>query len=74
VPSAFASTGFGTFFVFSQRRKARKERQEEGAAEPDSFPALPHAIQEELGLKLDGKKGRVETLVVDHVDRTPIEN
>ena len=32
------------------------------------------AIQDQLGLKLDAKKGPVETIVVDTVNKTPTEN
>lgn len=32
-----------------------------------------NAVQR-LGLKLDPKKEPVETIVVDHVEKTPIEN
>ncbi len=31
-------------------------------------------IQEQLGLKLEAKKGRVEMLVVDHAEKIPVEN
>jgi uncharacterized protein (TIGR03435 family) len=39
------------------------------AAPPDSGPSIFTAIQEQLGLKLESKKGPVEILVIDHVER-----
>ena len=36
--------------------------------------SLAVAIQEQLGLKLESKKGPVDLLVVDHLERTPTEN
>ena len=36
--------------------------------------ALPAALQEQLGLKLEQKKAPVEFLVVDKVDKAPTEN
>jgi len=32
------------------------------------------AVQEKLGLKLEGRKSPVEILVVDHAERVPTEN
>jgi uncharacterized protein (TIGR03435 family) len=37
-------------------------------------PAVFAALQSQLGLKLESKKGLVEVLVVDHCERTPTEN
>jgi uncharacterized protein (TIGR03435 family) len=46
------------------------------ASEPDaqSNPSLFTALQEQLGLKLEQRKGPVELLVIDHLERAPIEN
>ena len=43
---------------------------------PDSEPVatLFAALQSQLGLKLDAKKGPVEIIVVDHMEKTPSEN
>jgi uncharacterized protein (TIGR03435 family) len=35
---------------------------------------LAQAVQEQLGLKLERKKGSVDVFVVDHVDKTPAGN
>ena len=37
-------------------------------------PALITAVQEQLGLKLDQKKGPLDLVVVDHAEKTPAEN
>jgi uncharacterized protein (TIGR03435 family) len=43
-------------------------------AEADSGPTLQQAVQDQLGLKLNSKKGPGDTVVVDHVEKVPIEN
>jgi len=43
-------------------------------AEPDTAPTLFAALQNQLGLKLEQKKGPVDLLVVDHLEKTPTEN
>jgi len=40
----------------------------------DQGPTLFVALQEQLGLKLESKKGMVSTVVVDKMDRVPTEN
>ena len=44
------------------------------AASDRAGPTIYVAIQEQLGLKLEPKKGIVEILVVDKVEKTPTEN
>jgi uncharacterized protein (TIGR03435 family) len=43
------------------------------ATDPDSYPTLTTAIQEQLGLKLERTRGSVDVLIIDHIDR-PSEN
>jgi uncharacterized protein (TIGR03435 family) len=45
-------------------------------AEPDAqaAPTLFSALQEQLGLRLEQKKGPVDLLVVDRLEKTPTEN
>ena len=48
---------------------------EDRKTDPDytTVPALPEALQETLGLKLEKGKGPVEVLVIDHIEK-PSEN
>ena len=40
----------------------------------DTGPTIFRALPEQLGLRLESKKGMVEVLVVDHVEKVPTEN
>ena len=41
---------------------------------PFEGPALEKALQDQLGLKLESKKGTVVVVVIDHIEKTPVEN
>ncbi len=45
-----------------------------GSSDSDMGVPLAGAIQSQLGLKLEPKKGQVEIVVVDHVEKVPTEN
>jgi len=37
-------------------------------------PSIYDAVREQLGLKFEERKARLPILIVDHVERVPIEN
>ena len=43
------------------------------STDPDSYPTLTTAIQEQLGLKLERTRGSVDVFVIDHIDH-PSDN
>lgn len=45
-----------------------------GVAPEAGGPTIFAAVQEQLGLKLEQKKGPVDLLVIDHLEKTPTEN
>jgi uncharacterized protein (TIGR03435 family) len=40
----------------------------------DTLPTLFTALQEQLGLRLDTQKIKIDVLIVDHIERTPTAN
>ena len=47
---------------------------EGGVSELDTGPTLLGAVETQLGLKLEKKKGSIELFVIDHVEKVPTEN
>jgi uncharacterized protein (TIGR03435 family) len=44
------------------------------ATDDSDGPSIFDAVQEQLGLKIEKRKGPVQMLVVDHVEKKPTEN
>ena len=64
-------TGLTGFYQFDLKYADEVSKtQSENPVGPSVFTA----VQEQLGLKLESKKGPVEVLVVDHAERVPVEN
>jgi uncharacterized protein (TIGR03435 family) len=43
------------------------------AIDPDG-PSLATAVSEQLGLRLESRKGPVDVLVIDHAEKVPVAN
>ena len=57
-------------FVLAYRGRWDRDRKDD---DTDPMPPMDRALQEQLGLKVEGVKGPVKVLVVDHVEK-PSEN
>jgi uncharacterized protein (TIGR03435 family) len=68
-------TGMKGFFDFTLEWTP-EARPDELAATSDNSPgaSIFTAIQEQLGLKLEARKGPLEMLVIDHVEKVPTGN
>ena len=44
------------------------------APQEDLMSILSTGLEERLGVKLEGRRGNVDTLVVDHAEKTPTQN
>jgi uncharacterized protein (TIGR03435 family) len=54
--------------------ESRKAAGTGGGAPPDANAIIAVAMQKELGIKVESKKVPVDVIVVDHVEKAPIEN
>jgi uncharacterized protein (TIGR03435 family) len=52
----------------------RPEGAGEKPSDPMDLPSIFSAVQDRLGLKLEGRKEPVDILVIDHAEKAPIEN
>ena len=68
-------TGLTGRYDFELRWKgmAAADAGEDNGSDAAPAPPLPTALQEQLGLKLEGAKAPVKVLVIDHVEM-PSEN
>jgi uncharacterized protein (TIGR03435 family) len=64
-------TGLTGFYQFDLKYADEVSRE---PAENPLGPSIFTAVQEQLGLKLESRKGPVEVLVVDHAEKVPAEN
>jgi len=60
--------------VYDYKFKFTIDDQTVDGVEPTGIPSLPAALQDNLGLRLQAQKVPVEFIVVDRVERVPIEN
>jgi len=73
-------TGLSGYYTLTLDWVAEPRQSSEGkadapaAADSPSGAALPEAVQEQPGLKLETRKAPIEILVVDHAEKTPTEN
>ena len=54
--------------------KARLEAMGETVAAGEGGPTFRQAVQDQLGLRLEVKKGMVPVMVIDRADKVPVAN
>ena len=54
--------------------KARLEQMGVTVTAGEGGPSFRQAVQDQLGLKLEVRKGMVPTMVIDHADKVPVAN
>ena len=61
-------TGFSSVFDFTLRWAPDTN------TEPTDRPSLPTALREQLGFRLESRRMPTDVVVIDHVERTPLDN
>jgi uncharacterized protein (TIGR03435 family) len=67
-------TGLTARFDFSLNLTDSVENLKRSLERGEQDPSTYTASLADLGLKLEGKKGPIEILVIDHADKLPAEN
>lgn len=67
--SVIDQTGLSGNFDFSIEWTPQHRGPETGTQPDDSGPQLMQALNEQLGLKLESKKGPVEVFILDHIEK-----
>ena len=68
------ATALHGVFTFTLEWSPSPTQPDAAPADASTGPSIFTALQEQLGLKLESKKGPVEILVIDHMEKLPTEN
>jgi uncharacterized protein (TIGR03435 family) len=60
--------------LFGVEKGAPPDAVKRAFADSDAAEVLRTTLPDQLGLKLEPQKAQIETLVIDHADRVPVEN
>jgi uncharacterized protein (TIGR03435 family) len=61
-------------FLLSERAKAEIREQVGELPDTGSGPTLVRAVQNQLGLRINSRKGSAEIVVIDHREQVPTQN
>ena len=74
VTDATGLTGKYDYTIFWSRQATRAVLGLTSATDDPDGPSIFDAVQDQLGLKIEKRKGPVQVLVVDHVEKKPTDN
>ena len=73
-PETGATVGMLATLLLSPGQTAPLKGNAPNPGQLDTVPTISSAMERQLGLKLEGTKIATDSLVIDHVEKTPIEN